>query len=63
MNQATRIVGATLMLAVMAFCGFGFLATFEPLDASTQLTWRIVYGLVGLACLGGIVALFVPRKS
>jgi hypothetical protein len=62
MNKATRIIGSLVLLAVSVFCVFGFIATFEPLDASTQLAWRAIYGLVGLACLGGIVILSLPRK-
>jgi hypothetical protein len=62
MNKVTRIIGALALLALLAFCVFGFMATFEPLDASTQLTWRAVYGLAGLACLGGIALLSRPRK-
>lgn len=50
------------MFPVLAFCVFGFMATFEPLDASTQFTWRVIYGLVGLVCLGGLVVLLLPRK-
>ena len=62
MNKVIRIIGVLALLALLAFCVFGFMATFEPLDASTQLTWRVVYGLAGLACLGGIALLSRARK-
>ncbi len=54
---------ALLLLGVTAFCVFGFMATFEPLDASIQLTWRIVYGMVGITCLGLTVALLRPGRK
>ena len=33
----------------------GFLATFEPLDEGTQLTWRLIYGGVALGVLLAMV--------
>jgi len=59
----TRVIAVIALLAVAGFCVFAFMATFEPLDASTQLTWRIVYGLVGLASLAGAIWLALPRKQ
>lgn len=50
-----RIVLLLPLLAVLAFCGFGFLATFEPLDEGTQLTWRLIYGGVALGVLLAMV--------
>jgi hypothetical protein len=63
MNATARIAVAIFLLAIAAFCGFGFLATFEPLDRGTQLFWRIVYGLVGLACLAQILWLARAKKA
>lgn len=63
MNITLKIIGSLALLAVLAFCVFGFMATFEPLDASTQLTWRVIYGLAGLASVGGIVFLLRRRKQ
>lgn len=62
MSKAARGSGAVVLLALSTLCLFGFLATFEPLDESTQLAWRAGYGLAGLACLGGLVALLRPRR-
>jgi hypothetical protein len=44
-----RILIALIALAVLAFCGFGFLATYEP---PGFMHWRIGYGIAGAACLG-----------
>ena len=58
-----RLFGSVLLLAVAAFCAFGFLATFEPLPPAVQWTWRGIYILIGLACLAGAVRLGWPQKE
>jgi hypothetical protein len=63
MNLASRILAALALLPFLAFCVFGFIATFEPLDPSIQLFWRVIYGLAALACVGGIVGLLRPRAK
>lgn len=50
MNRIIRIVIALVLLAVAAFCAFGFLATFEP---PSHIPLRVAYGCIGLACLAG----------
>lgn len=47
-----RIFSAVILLAVAAFCGIGFLATYEPPGWPVL---RIVYAVVGIACIGGSV--------
>jgi hypothetical protein len=39
MKTAPRIAASVLLLALLAFCAFGFAATFEPIDAATRATW------------------------
>jgi hypothetical protein len=51
-----------LCLGVLLFAGFGFMATFEPLPESTQVTWRIVYSVLGLLSLLGLIRVNLPRK-
>jgi hypothetical protein len=47
-----------LLLAVSGFCGFGFLATFEPLEnPATGIVFRIGYSVIGLSAILGIVLL------
>ena len=58
-----RAVVALVLLAVAAFCVFGFLATFEPIDPEAQLIWRAVYGGVGLGCVAGAVWLILAHKA
>jgi hypothetical protein len=57
-----RIGTMVVLLAILAFCVFGFSATFEPMDATKQWMWRVVYGVIGLACVGGFVWGARPRK-
>jgi hypothetical protein len=46
---------AAVLLAIAAFCSFGFLATFEPVDGA--LGWRVGYGAAIIACLYGMLRL------
>lgn len=63
MIRVLRTLAVLAMLPILAFCVFGFIATFEPLSPSTQILWRVIYGLTGLACVGGIVRSLRPRKQ
>lgn len=55
MKLFVAILGSFLLLAVAAFCGFGFLATLEPTDNVTQfMAFRIVYSVIGVGCLVGV---------
>ena len=55
--------GSLVLLAVAAFCLFGFLATFEPTDKTTQfMMFRIGYGVVGLGCLSPSGARVLSRE-
>lgn len=59
MKLFVAILGSLRSLAVAAFCGFGFLATFEPTDNVPQfMAFRIGYGVIVLVCLVGIGLLF-----
>jgi hypothetical protein len=60
MKILVAAIGCSLLLAVAAFCLFGFLASFEPTDRSGQfLPFRVGYALVGVSCIGGMAALIV----
>jgi hypothetical protein len=61
MSPTNRIVVSLLLLAVAAFCGFGFLATFEP---PGFVGLRVGYA-VGIAIsLGGVAWLcFAKRRG
>jgi hypothetical protein len=60
MKLLFTVVGSLLLLAIAAFCVFGFLATFEPTDKPGMfLAFRIGYALVGIGCFVGTMALIV----
>ena len=46
-----RVLLPLPLLGVLVFCLYGFTTTFEPMDSGTQLTWRLIYGGVGLLCV------------
>ncbi len=50
-----RGAGAIFWLALLVFCVFGFVAAWEPMEAATAWTWRIVYTVVGVVCLAMIM--------
>jgi hypothetical protein len=54
MYRALRLVAAVLLVALAAFCAYGFVASFEPGDF---LIFRIGYPLAGLLCLAAAVYL------
>ena len=55
MKLLVAILGSLPLLAVAAFCGFGFLATFEPSDNATQfIAFRIGYSVIGIGCFVGV---------
>lgn len=60
MKLFVAIVGSPFLLAIAAFCVFGFLATFEPTDNTRQfVAFRIGYTAIGLACIVGVCVLIV----
>jgi hypothetical protein len=60
MKLLVAVLGSLLLFTIAAFCAFGFLATFEPTDRTTEfLAFRIGYAVVGIACLIGIVLLIL----
>ncbi len=55
MKLFITILGSLSLFAVAAFCGFGFLATFEPTDDVAQfMAFRIGYAVIGIGCLVGV---------
>jgi hypothetical protein len=59
MKIVLRLLLSLLLAAILLFYLFGFIATFEPLDRSIQVTWRIVYSVIGLACIGGFILIWL----
>jgi len=63
MNMLVRLLLSAVCIGVLLFCCFGFMATFEPLDRSVQITWRVVYSVAGALAVTGVVLLNRPRRS
>lgn len=55
MRILLSILLSTAALGILLFCVFGFMATLEPMDLAVQVTWRIIYGVIGTGCVGGLV--------
>ena len=52
MKLIVAIIVSLFLLAVAAFCLFGFLATFEPTSNTAQfIAFRIGYSVIGVGCL------------
>jgi hypothetical protein len=58
MNIIVRILVTMGLLALLAFCAFGFLASFEPLPASQQWLWRLVYLVAASSACWALVRLW-----
>ena len=51
MKIIVAILSTSLLSAVVAFCAFGFLATFEPI--SNAMAFRVGYTVIGTSSLLG----------
>lgn len=56
MKHLVAIFGSLLLLAVAAFCVFGFMASFED-GIAEFIAFRIGYAVIGVGSLIGIVVL------
>lgn len=54
-----RVLAAIQFVLIGLFCGFGFLASFEP--GPGQLAWRTTYGVIGTGCVLAVVWLGVAK--
>jgi hypothetical protein len=60
MKMIVTVVGSILLLALAAFCLFGFLATFEPSNTPGMFwAFRIGYAIVGIGCVVGVCVLIL----
>ncbi|MBI1325278.1 hypothetical protein GC170_19110 [bacterium] len=61
MPSFSRVALALVLFAIALFCGFGYLATFEPLGF---VLLRYVYAVSGGLCLAAAgLMLFRPRHD
>jgi hypothetical protein len=63
MNKLLKAVITVLLFAVLAFCGFGFLATFEPMSSQRQWTFRFLYGALAPIALLGLARMWRRRST
>lgn len=50
-----KLLLALPLLVLLAFSGFGFLASFEPGEGA--IAFRVGYAVLGMLCVSGLVAL------
>jgi hypothetical protein len=62
MRIVLRLALTLILMAITAFCCFGFLASSEP-GAMLPLFFRCVYGAVAVACVVAIVAVWVVKTT
>jgi hypothetical protein len=62
MNLVVRSVLTLGLLAIIAFCVFGFLASYEYPEPSRRLPWQLGYGAGGMVCLFAAVSLWRLRR-
>ncbi len=60
-SRLPRFLMAGLLLPVLGFSVFGFLASFELSESGGHLSWMIGYAGIGGACLFGIGRLLWSR--
>ena len=63
MNLFLRILLTAALAGVFLFCIFGFLATFEPGEASTMMAFRVGYGIAGVLALFGLVTVWRRKQN
>ena len=63
MNRVLRLALSLILGALACFSIFGFLATFEPLDPDTRMTWRAVYSVLFIASVAGSFMINLSRRD
>ena len=62
-NLAIRLALTIVLVAVLLFCAFGYLASYEPLAASAQITARLAYGGIGALVITALIGLHRRRPT
>ena len=63
MSVILRIVLSLPLVSLALFSIFGFMATFEPLEPDTQMTWRVIYVALFVGSSVGMILLNRRRKD
>jgi hypothetical protein len=58
-----KLVVGVVLLVFAAFCGYGFLASFEPMEGGSALAWKIGYGVLGLGSLVLAIKQFADLRA
>jgi hypothetical protein len=60
--MALRAGAAIPLLALAAFCGFGFLASWEPdVVPGMNAIFRVLYPVIAVTCIAGVGAVLFGR--
>lgn len=62
MNLIARALLTVGILVILAFCVFGFLASYEYPEPSRRLPWQLGYGMSGAVCLFATLWLWRFRR-
>jgi len=62
MTLIARVVLTLGFLAILAFCVFGFFASYEYAEPSRRLPWQLGYGTGAAVCLFAAVFLWRFRR-
>ena len=57
MKTLIRLLVIGSFIAILGFCVFGFIATYEPMPTIHRVVWRTVYSLTGIAITLGLFRL------
>lgn len=63
MNPLPRLLLSLILVGMLLFCVFGVMATFEPLERSIQMTWRLVYATAGVVAVVALVLVNRRRRT
>ena len=63
MSSMLRVILSLTLACLAGFSIFGFMATFEPLDPDSQMTWRVIYVALFVGSIVGMILLNRRRKD
>ena len=58
-SRRVRLAGLLILVPLLLFCGFGFLASYEPVPGA--MYFRLAYAVAGFLSAGAIFKLVVPN--
>ena len=58
-----RPIFLLMLLGLAAFCAFGFAATFEPIEGSQPILWRVAYGVIGMTSFAYVARTLIKGRG